>query len=126
MRAQLARRWPSFAEEEGSEKARVFRRGYDQQIADKQIVVVEDILTTGGSARKVIAAVQALGGTVVGLSVLCNRGGITATDVGDIPIHALTTVTLDSWDEAECPMCQQGVPINTSVGKGQAFLARQR
>ena len=117
-----------YAEEEGEgeQKVRVFRRGYDQQIPGQRVVVVEDILTTGGSARQVIAAVRALGGEVVGLSVLCNRGGITAADVGGVPLHALTTVTLDSWDAATCPLCQQGIPINTTVGKGKAFLARQQ
>ena len=116
-----------YAEEDDvdGEKARVFRRGYDQQVAGKRVVIVEDILTTGGSARKVIAAARALGAEVVGLSVLCNRGGITAADVGDVPLHALTTVALDSWAAADCPLCATGVPINTSVGKGKAFLAQQ-
>jgi orotate phosphoribosyltransferase len=117
-----------FAEEEGAgdEKIRVFRRGYDQQIPGRRILIVEDVVTTGGSARRVIDAVRALGGEIVGLSILCNRGGITAADVGGVPIHALTTVTdLESWPEEDCPLCRQGIPINIAVGKGKAFLARQ-
>jgi orotate phosphoribosyltransferase len=103
----------------------IVSRGYDKYIPDKCGLVVEDILTTGGSALKVIQTVRALGGNVVGLGALCNRGGITAGDVGDVPkFHALINVALDSWPEAECPLCRQGVPINTSVGKGKEFLAR--
>jgi len=50
----------------------------------------------------------------MGLGVLCNRGGIKPEDVGDVPIlHALVNVSLDAWDEADCPLCAQGVPINT-------------
>ncbi len=117
-----------FAEEDlvDGEKVRVFRRGYDQQIAGRRIVIVEDVVTTGGSARRVIDAVRALGGEILGLSILCNRGDVTSADVGGVPIHALTTVTdLESWPEEDCPLCRQGVPINVAVGKGKAFLARK-
>ncbi len=118
-----------YAEEvgEGDEKRRIFKRGYEQHIPGKNIVVVEDILTTGGSARKVIEAVRDLGGKVLGLSVLCNRGGIEAKDVGGVPISALTVVPLDSlWKAESCPLCQQDVPINTTVGKGRAFLEKKK
>jgi len=112
--------------EEGAQQMRVFRRGYDQYIRPgTNVVVVEDVLTTGGSARQVIDAVHALGGTVLGLSVLCNRGNIRPEDIGGIPLHALTSITLDSWPEDACPLCRQHVPINTIVGKGKAFLARR-
>ena len=39
---------------------------------------------------------------------------------------ALVDVKLDSWAEEECPLCAEGVPINTEVGKGREFLARQQ
>ena len=103
------------AEEQGGE--RVFRRGYADLIPGRRVLVVEDILTTGGSARKVVDAVRALGGEVVGLGVLCNRGGIQAADL-DVPeLFALLSLTLESWDAAACPLCEQGVPLNTRVGK---------
>lgn len=102
------------------------KRGYDKLIAGKNILVVEDILTTGGSARKVIEAVRAIGGNVVGLGVLCNRGGITPQDVANVPkLISLVDVKLEAWDEEDCPLCKQSVPINTDVGKGREFLARK-
>lgn len=104
----------------------VIKRGYDKRIVGKRVLVVEDVLTTGGSARKVVEAVRAIGDNVIGLGVLCNRGGITAQDIADVPkLEALVNVKLDSWDEADCPLCAQGVPINTDVGKGREFLARK-
>lgn len=112
-------------EGEGEDKKLVIKRGYDLLIPNKKIVVVEDVITTGGSARKVIESVRALKGNVVALSVLCNRGGIKPSDIGDVPIHALTTVSLDSWAEEECALCKSGVPINTNVGKGKAFLEKR-
>lgn len=104
-----------------------FKRGYDKLIAGKRVLVVEDVLTTGGSVRAVVDAIRALKGDIVGVGVLCNRGGITVQDIGDVPrLEALVHVTLDAWDEAECPLCRQGVPINTSVGKGSEFLVRKK
>ncbi len=104
----------------------VIKHGYDKFIAGKRVLVVEDVMTTGGSVKKVIAATRAIGGTVVGLGVLCNRGGITAHDVGDIPrLFSLLDVKLEAWDPADCPLCKNGVPINTEVGKGREFLAQK-
>ena len=116
-----------YAEEEakGEEKTRIFKRGYDAHIRGKRVLVVEDVVTTGGSARKVIEAVRQLGGNVIGLTLLCNRGGIIPAEVGGVPIQALTNIKMDSYDAAECPMCKQKVPINTNVGKGREFLEKQ-
>jgi orotate phosphoribosyltransferase len=113
-------------EEDGADKTFSFHRGYDRYIPGKNILVVEDVLTTGGSARQVIELVRRHGGNVLGLSALCNRGNIQPADVGNIPIHTLVTLTLETFTEAECPICQQHVPINTELGKGRAFLARQK
>lgn len=109
-----------YAEEErhGEERRRIFRRGYDELLAGQRVLVVEDVLTTGGSARQVVAAVQAAGGEVVGVGALCNRGGLTAETLGVPCFVALVELALESWDAAECPLCKQGVPINTRVGKG--------
>lgn len=103
---------------------RSFRRGYDALVQGQRVLVVEDILTTGGSARTVVAAVAAAGGTVVGAGVLCNRGGISAADLGVPRLFALAEVALESWAAAECPLCAQGIPVNTRVGKGAAFVAQ--
>ena len=103
-----------------------FHRGYDRLITDKKILIVEDVMTTGGSVKKVVDAVRALNGDIVGVGALCNRGGVTAADIGGVPeIFALVNVALEAWPEAECPLCAKGVPINTNVGKGREFLARK-
>jgi orotate phosphoribosyltransferase len=117
-----------YAEEDiqGDNKNRIFKRGYDVHVRGKNVLVVEDVVTTGGSARKVVEAIRALAGNVVGLSVLCNRGGIKPEDVGGVPIHSLTNVQLDSYEAPECPMCKEKVPINTSIGKGREFLEKQK
>ena len=102
----------------------VIKRGYDKLVVGKRVLVVEDVLTTGGSAKKVIEAVRAIGGHVIGLGALCNRGGITKEDMTVPKLFALLNVRLDTWDEADCPLCQHDVPINTDVGEGRKFLAK--
>jgi orotate phosphoribosyltransferase len=103
-----------------------FRRGYDRLLTGRRVLVVEDILTTGGSLREVCRAVASAGGTIVGAAALCNRGGVTAAEVGGAPeLFTLVEVSLDAWDEDACPLCAQGVPINTDVGKGREFLTRR-
>jgi orotate phosphoribosyltransferase len=102
-----------------------FHRGYDKYIPGKTVVVVEDVLTTGGSARQVIELVRGHGGNVIGLSALCNRGNVQPEDVGNVAIQALVKINLKTYAAEACPFCQQQVPINTELGKGRAFLARQ-
>ncbi len=116
-----------YAEKEsGSDHAFAFYRGYDKHISGKNVLIVEDILTTGGSVRRVIELVRKHGGHVVGVSALCNRGKVQPKDVGSVPISTLITLDLETYDEEECPFCAQRVPINTDVGKGRTFLAKQK
>lgn len=102
----------------------VIKRGYDKYIRRRRVLVVEDIITTGGSVRATVHAVRALGGTVLGVAALCNRGKITADDLGVPKLHALVQMELDTWSEADCPLCQSGVPIVTDVGHGAEFVAK--
>jgi orotate phosphoribosyltransferase len=113
-----------YAEKEGAGMA--LRRGYDRLVRGRRVLIVEDVLNTGGSVEQTMAAVGAAGGEVVGVSALCNRGGITAAALGAPALHALLDVRLDSWPGAACPLCRDGVPVNVDVGKGREFLAAAR
>lgn len=113
-----------YAEKEGD--GFVVKRGYDLLVKNKNVLVLEDILTTGGSVKKVVEVLRKIPAHVAGVAALCNRGGITAKDLGDVPrLHSLISVNLDSWDALECVLCNQKVPINTSVGKGREFLQKK-
>lgn len=101
------------------------KRGQAASVAGKTVLVVEDVLNTGGSAARTVEAVRSAGGDVVAVAALCNRGGVTAADL-DVPLLvSLLDVTMDAWDEPECPMCKSGVPVNTDVGHGKQYLARK-
>lgn len=104
----------------------VVKRGYDKLIHSKRVLALEDVLNTGGSLKRVIAATRDCEAHVVGAGVLCNRGMVTKKDIGNPPIlHALWNLNLDAWDEVDCPLCKAGVPINTDVGKGREYLEKK-
>jgi orotate phosphoribosyltransferase len=99
-----------------------FARGFDALIRGKRVLVVEDILTSGDSAKKVIKAIIATDGQVVGLGALCNRGAVTPEVLGIPQLEALLNINPESWTRDECPLCKRGVPIDTHAGKGREFL----
>ena len=103
-----------------------FGRGYDKYIPGKNVLIAEDILTTGGSVRQVVELVRRQGGNVVGITALCNRGNVQPDAVGGVPIRSLIAIDLDTYEPEDCPFCRNNVPINTELGKGRAFLAKQQ
>lgn len=111
--------------EKTPEKEQIFTRGYDAFIKGKRVSVVEDILNTGGSVYEVVDAVKRARGTAVAVAALVNRGGVTSEHVGGVPLFTLAEVTMEAWDESVCPLCQKGVPINTTVGKGKEYVAKK-
>ncbi len=114
-----------YAEKDGD--GFVIKRGYDKLSAGKKVLIVEDILTTGGSVKKVIDTARSIGANIVGLGVLCNRGGVTAMDVSNPPeLFALLDVKFDAWDEADCPLCAKNIPINMDVGHGRNYVQAKR
>ena len=115
-----------YAEKADDRDTVVIKRGYDKLIAGKNVLVVEDVITTGGSAKKVVQATRAIGGNVVGLGVLCNRGIVTSQNVANVPkLISLVNMKLEACDEKNCPLCKQNIPINTDIGKGREFLAQK-
>lgn len=89
------------------------------------VIVVEDVLTTGGSVRKVVDLVKAAGANVLRVAAIVNRGGVTSEMVG-AKLHALLTLDLPTWTEQRCALegpCSRGEPIRTDLGKGAQFLA---
>lgn len=114
-----------YAEKNEENNTFIIKRGYDKLTQSKKVLILEDILTTGGSIRKVIDTVRALPAQIIGVAALCNRGNVTAYDLGEVPeLFSLFQVQLEAWDEDSCLLCQKKVPINTQVGKGREYLDR--
>lgn len=97
-----------FAETEGAHP-RQFLRGFGFA-RDEGVLIVDDVLTTGGSIRHTIEAVERSGGVPLGVAVLVDRTNGT-TGFGDLPFHACLTLEIPSYDAADCPHCAEGEPL---------------
>jgi orotate phosphoribosyltransferase len=104
----------------------VVKRGYGKLITDQNVVVVEDVLTTGRSAKATVEAVKKIEGNVVMVAAVCNRGGVTAEMLGVPYLHSAVNVNFETFDPDNCPLCKMLVPINTEFGHGKAFLEKMR
>lgn len=84
------------------------RRGFTVRQGER-ILVVEDVITTGGSTRDTIAALQDLGASVVAAASIIDRSGGTA-DVG-VPRVSLATLSVSAFAASECEACARGEPV---------------
>ena len=85
------------------------RRGFTLSPGER-VLVVEDVVTTGGSTRETIDVARAAGATVVGAAAIIDRSGGTQQTI-DVPFHALTTIVVPTHAPESCPLCAQGVPL---------------
>ena len=109
--------------EKSLDGGQMFTRGYEKYIKDgKRILVVEDIITTGGSILKSIKAVQETGGIVVGACAMVNKNKDLDKNMFGVPFDTLTDLFVDTYIEGECPLCKNSIPINTNVGHGKKYL----
>ncbi|MCX8009272.1 MAG: phosphoribosyltransferase family protein, partial [Patescibacteria group bacterium] len=109
--------------EKNQEKNQVFTRGYERFVSGKRVLVVEDLTTTGGSVSKVIQSVRKAGGIVARVCVMVNRNPdlVNEQSLG-APFVSLGVLPAEAFDEHECPLCKQNIPVNTSVGHGKKYL----
>ncbi len=78
----------------------------------ERVLVVDDVVTSGGSVRDTIEAVRAAGGEPIGVAVLVDRSGGEA-DFG-LPLFAATTLDLETFAPGDCPLCAEGVPLTVT------------
>jgi orotate phosphoribosyltransferase len=83
----------------------VIRRGIELSPGEK-VLVVEDVTTTGGSAKRVVELVKKLGATPVGVAAIIDRSAGLAQF--DLPFIKLITLEIKNFESAECPMCKEG------------------
>lgn len=81
------------------------RRGFTIEPGSR-VLIVEDVVTTGGSVREAMTVVQELGGQVAGVALLVDRSG-GEVDFG-VKTEAALTMEITSYDAADCPLCRQG------------------
>jgi orotate phosphoribosyltransferase len=96
-----------FTERDANSKM-ALRRGF-QVTPGETAVVIEDVITTGGSTADVVQVLTAAGAKVLAAGSIIDRSGGQA-DVG-VPRSALATLQVTAWQPGSCPLCAQGIPV---------------
>lgn len=84
------------------------RRGFVLAAADR-VLVVEDVITTGGSTRETIAVAHASGARVMGAAAIVDRGA-SSTRI-DVPMQTLVRLEIPVYVPESCPLCAQGIAV---------------
>jgi orotate phosphoribosyltransferase len=106
--------------ERGESGGRVLRRGFEISPGTR-VLVVDDVVTTGGSLAETHACIMNAGGVVIGVGVLADRtAGRAATEV---PFYACLTVDFPSYPPDACPQCAAGIPVASPRGSGKKVTA---
>ena len=84
------------------------RRGFRLDRGEK-VLVVEDVVTTGGSTRETIDVAREAGAVVVGAAAIIDRSG--GQQKIDVPFYVLAEVSLPTYDPGTCPLCLAGQPV---------------
>jgi orotate phosphoribosyltransferase len=103
----------NFFTERSEDGKMALRRGFAVE-SGKKVLVVEDVVTTGGSVREVIDIVRAAGGEVVGVGSIVDRTG-GKIDFG-VPFQSVVSLNVESWEPQDCPLCKAGAPAPIKPG----------
>ncbi|NLC77538.1 MAG: orotate phosphoribosyltransferase [Clostridia bacterium] len=95
-----------FTEREQGKMA--LRRNFSVKPGEK-VLVVEDVVTTGGSVKEVIELLKELGAEVVGAACLVQRS-LEPMEVGGVPLTPLLSLAVAAYEPEQCPLCQEGTP----------------
>ena len=98
---------------ERAEGKMVLRRGFDEAVKGKDVIVAEDVVTTGGSVKEVIDAVTANGGIVKAVAAIVDRSDNTV-DFG-VTYASVYSANFETYDSEKCPLCKEG---DTAVKPG--------
>lgn len=96
------------------------RMGFLRAVRNKRVAVLEDISSSGKTTRALVKLVEKAGGVVVGVSLIWNRGGITAEKLGVPKLHSLIEETIPTWEAGEHPEWGKW-PLVADVGHPEHF-----
>lgn len=104
-----------FAERDSDGKM-AFRRGF-KVVPGERGIVVEDVLTTGGSTREVVDLLRAAGAELRGVAAIVDRSGGRVQF--DLPLVTLLQLDIPAWTPQDCPLCKRGVPVEKPGSRKQ-------
>jgi orotate phosphoribosyltransferase len=84
-------------------------------------VIVEDVVTTGGSTKETMEVARKAGAEVIAATAIIDRSGGRAAL--DVPLHALVELSLPTYAADGCPLCERGVPLTKPGSRPTAGTA---
>jgi orotate phosphoribosyltransferase len=112
--------WADKAKPEGFA---IERDGFEKAIDGKRVLLLEDIINTSYSIKKVIDLVRSHGGNIVGVGALIAGPNTSAESLGVDKFFNLVTFTNKAWEEDACELCDQNIPMIVDIGHGDKFAA---
>lgn len=114
-----------FAYADKQHNTRTIRRGYQDLIKNKRVLLVDDIVSTGNTLIYMAEAVTNLGGIPVGAVAICDRGKVRSIKYkradkeifSELTIAALVELDLQTFPKDNCPLCKSGRPLDTTLGE---------
>ena len=94
-----------------------FRRGFSLS-PNERVLIVEDIVTTGGSIKEVLEVVKSYGAISVGIGMILNRSGGNISFEG-VPYKALINMDVENYTPSNCPLCSAGIPLTKRGSTGK-------
>jgi orotate phosphoribosyltransferase len=91
------------------------RRGFSLSSSDR-VLIVEDVITTGGSTRETAKVAEAAGAHVIGAAAIIDRGGDSA-NLG-LPLQSLVRLEVAAWQAEGCPLCAKGEAVTKPGSRG--------
>jgi|YNPMSStandDraft_1061717.scaffolds.fasta_scaffold00351_6 orotate phosphoribosyltransferase len=85
------------------------RSGFND-LKNRNIYIVEDIITTGGSVKEVKDCIENVGGTVKGIFCIIDRSG--GVEIDGIKPNSLMQIKIDIWSPQDCPLCKNNIPLD--------------
>jgi len=89
------------------------RRGFEIRRGER-IIIVEDVITTGGSVKEIIEIVKGMGGKVEGIGAIVDRSNPSFSDelaTLNLPLKSLLRINIENYSPEECPICKKGIPL---------------
>jgi orotate phosphoribosyltransferase len=89
------------------------RRGFKIEKEEK-VIIVEDVITTGGSVKEIVEIVRGEGGKVEGIGVIVDRSKPSLSDelaILNLSLKSLLRIDIETYSPQECPICKKGIPL---------------
>lgn len=87
----------------------VFRRGYNRVITGKDVIIIEDIITTGKSVGSILKEIDKCGGNPIAIFSIWDRSG--GKELLDVPLYSLISEPIEAYDPNNCILCKKGIPL---------------